>query len=539
MGEELYELPKGWTIATIGKLISLDGIFIDGDWIESKDQDPKGDVRLIQLADVGDGFYRNKSNRYLTHKKAIELNCTFLKPGDILVARMPDPLGRCCIFPGDKKSCVTVVDVCIVRTGSQGTNPSWLMYTLNSPKIRLVVASLQSGSTRKRISRSNLAQIKLPIPPLAEQHRIVTKIEELFTELDAGVELLKKLKVKLKRYRQAVLKAAVEGNLTKEWREANQGELEPASTLLERILKQRRQKWEAEQLAKMKAQGKTPKDDSWKLKYKEPVAPDTSNLPELPDGWCWANTQQLGEVQLGRQRAPKNRSKHYPTKYIRAANITEKGLDLNNILDMEFEPHERERYLLKDGDIILSEASGSPGQVGKPAIWREQLPECCFQNTVIRLRALNLSNEYLLMVFKSFYFNNLFSKIAAGVGINHLSANKFSLICVPLPPLKEQIQIFEEVERHLSVIEQLEKTINANLKRAEKLRQSILQQAFEGKLVPQYLNDEPAEQLLERIKAEKAKHEAEKKPKRQSKTKSSQPRKSQTTAIQLEINFDE
>ncbi|MFM6395314.1 MAG: hypothetical protein ACKPFF_01365, partial [Planktothrix sp.] len=114
----------------------------------------------------------------------------------------------------------------------------------------------------------NFSKIYLPLPPLPEQYRIVDKIEELFTELDAGVELLKKLKAKLKRYRQAVLKAAVEGNLTKEWREANQGKLEPASVLLERILKQRREKWEAEQLEKMKAQGKPPKDDSWKLKYK-------------------------------------------------------------------------------------------------------------------------------------------------------------------------------------------------------------------------------------------------------------------------------
>jgi type I restriction enzyme S subunit len=257
MGENLYELPKGWTTAVISELIACDGIFIDGDWVESKDQDPTGDVRLIQLADVGDGFYRNKSNRYLTSAKAIELNCTFIKSGDVLVARMPDPLGRACIFPGDSKSCVTVVDVCILRTGSQGVNPSWLMYTLNSSIVRSVVASLQSGSTRKRISRGNFAQIKLPIPPLAEQYRIVAKIEELFTQLDAGVELLKKVKAKLKRYRQTVLKAAVEGNLTKEWRTAHQGELEPASVLLERILKQRRQKWEAEQFAKMQAQGKT------------------------------------------------------------------------------------------------------------------------------------------------------------------------------------------------------------------------------------------------------------------------------------------
>jgi hypothetical protein len=96
-----------------------------------------------------------------------------------------------------------------------------------------------------------------------------------------------------------VLKAAVEGKLTKDWREAHQGELEPASVLLERILKERREKWEAEQLAQMKAKGKTTKDNSWKLKYKEPVAPDTSDLLELPEGWIWATVEQVVDVGTG------------------------------------------------------------------------------------------------------------------------------------------------------------------------------------------------------------------------------------------------
>src|SRR5262245_42265304 len=109
------ELPEGWCITTLQSLIGPDGVFTDGDWVESKDQDPDGDVRLIQLADVGDGAYRNRSTRFLTSAKAKELACTFLKKGDILVARMPDPLGRACIFPGDIKAAVTVVDVCIVR----------------------------------------------------------------------------------------------------------------------------------------------------------------------------------------------------------------------------------------------------------------------------------------------------------------------------------------------------------------------------------------------------------------------------------------
>jgi type I restriction enzyme S subunit len=533
MGEELYELPKGWTIATVGELISVDGIFIDGDWVESKDQDPRGDVRLIQLADVGDGFYRNKSNRYLTREKAIELNCTFLKPGDILVARMPDPLGRCCIFPGDKKSCVTVVDVCIVRTGSQGTNPSWLMYTLNSPQIRLVVASLQSGSTRKRISRSNFAQIKLPVPPLPEQYRIVAKIEELFTELDAGVELLKKLKVKLKRYRQAVLKSAVEGNLTKEWRTANQGKLEPASILLERILKQRREKWEAEQLAKMKAQGKTPKDDSWKLKYKEPIAPDTSELPELPDGWCYTFLNPCLSLSRGMKTGPFGSllKKHeHQTEGVPV-------LGIENIANMKFirgskihitkeKAKKLSMYDVQPGDVLVSRS----GTVGEVCVVPEDISEARISTNLMRISLFNqsISPDFFCLLFNgSPYVLSQVSELCKGSTRDFLNQDILSSIVFPIPSFTEQKKIIEEVERLFSVTNQLEKTIDSNLKRAEKLRQSILKQAFQGKLVPQDPNDEPAEKLLERIKAEKAKQTITKtKRKTQSKTQ---------LALQLEL----
>src|ERR1035441_2972954 len=110
VAKESGTLPSGWEWKTIPDLVSDDGVFIDGDWVESKDQDPNGDVRLIQLADVGDGAYRDKSDRFMTKAKAEELRCTFLSQGDVLIARMPDPLGRACIFPGDTKPSVTVVD---------------------------------------------------------------------------------------------------------------------------------------------------------------------------------------------------------------------------------------------------------------------------------------------------------------------------------------------------------------------------------------------------------------------------------------------
>ena len=178
-------LPSGWARAPIGNLVSEGGVFSDGDWVESKDQDPDGKVRLIQLADVGVGKFRDRSNRFLTSTKAAELNCTYLEPQDVLVARMPDPLGRACAFPGGLGPCVTVVDVAVLRPGQESVDPAWLMWSINSPQCSSQVAALQSGTTRKRISRRNLATIQLTVPPLEEQRRIVAAIEEHFSRLDA------------------------------------------------------------------------------------------------------------------------------------------------------------------------------------------------------------------------------------------------------------------------------------------------------------------------------------------------------------------
>jgi len=155
----------------LADLLADGGLFVDGDWVESKDQDPNGDVRLIQLADVGDGFYVDKSARFLTSQKARELKCTFLEKGDILVARMPDPLGRACIFPGEAQPCVTVVDVCIVRPSSR-VDRRWLLHAINSPAFRQQIGNHVKGTTRQRISRTNLGSIEIDVPLLTEQRRI-------------------------------------------------------------------------------------------------------------------------------------------------------------------------------------------------------------------------------------------------------------------------------------------------------------------------------------------------------------------------------
>lgn len=189
------------------QLISGDGLFSDGDWIEKKDQDVNGRVRLIQLADIGDGYFKDKSSRYVTEETASRLNCTFLEQGDILIARLPDPLGRACIFPF-KGQYITAVDIAILRIKNRLYNPRYIMYLINSPQFRKSISRYESGTTRKRISRRNLDRIQFNVPDITVQERIVSKIEELFSRLDASVAELQTAKEKLKVYRQAVLKEA-------------------------------------------------------------------------------------------------------------------------------------------------------------------------------------------------------------------------------------------------------------------------------------------------------------------------------------------
>lgn len=464
-------LPRGWASATIGELVDHDGVFVDGDWVESKDQDPNGEVKLIQLADIGDGVYQDRSNRYLTYAKANELRCTFLKTGDVLIARMPYPIGRTCIFPGDSKHCVTVVDVCIVRTGYQGANHRWLMYAINSPLVRLAIASLQSGSTRKRISKSKIAKLELPVPPFAEQHRIVAKIEEQFTKLDAGVELLQKVKAQLKRHRQAVLKAAMEGKLTAEWRETHKGELEPASVLLERILKERCEKWEAEHLAQMKEKGKIPTDDKWKEKYKEPVGPDTNKLQEIPKEWIWTCLGQVFEVYVG--ATPSRKKTEYwegNIPWISSGEVAFCRIRKTRETISELGLHNSSTVIHPPGTVLLG-MIGEGKTRGQAAIL--EISACNNQNSAaIRVSERGLPSEFVYYYLERTY--ELTRTLGSGNNQPALNKTRVKLMLFALPPLAEQQKIVEEVERRLSVADEIEKTVDAELKRAERLRQSIL-----------------------------------------------------------------
>lgn len=494
MSDDRDALPKGWRAACLPDLIGPDGMLTDGDWVESKDQDPNGEVRLTQLADIGDGEFRDRSHRFLTIERAAALGCTFLQKGDVMVARMPDPLGRACIFPGDDRPCVTAVDVCLIRPGGGPVSSRWLMNFINAPAYRAAIADLQAGSTRKRISKKNLCSIPLPVPPAPEQLRIVNAIESYLTRLDDAVATLERVQRNLKRYRASVLTAAVEGRLVPTEAQLGRAEgrdYEPASVLLDHILAERRRRWETSERGG---------------RYLEPVAPSTSDLPELPEGWCWATLDGVadlkGGITKGQRRGPTDVLRD--VAYLRVANVQRGRIDLSVVKTIPATEAEIDELRLHPGDVLFNEG-GDRDKLGRGWVWNGELPECIHQNHVFRARILTAD---LHPKFLSWYGNTagqqyFFEEGKQTTNLASINLTKLRRLPVPIPPLAEQTRIVEEVERLLSLANEADLLVDVDARRCARLRQSILKWAFEGRLADQDHNDEPASVLLARIKTER------------------------------------
>ena len=487
----LSELPDGWVWTTLEAISEI----ILGQSPPSSTYNADG---------KGLPFYQGKlefGETYPTPQKWCTAPKKNAEKGDVFISvRAPvGPTNLC-----SEKSCIGR-GLAAIR-GLSGIEPFFILYLIRAYKDEL--AGKGVGTTFNAITGNQLKTFEIPLPPLPEQHRIVAKIEELFAKLDAGINELHKAQSQLKRYRQSVLKAAFEGKLTEAWRTEHQGEIEPASVLLERILKERREKWEAEQLKQMQAKGKMPKDDKWKVKYKEPVAPDTGDLPELPEGWKWIKLEQVTDL-ITKGSSPRWQGFNYVDKgilFLRSQNVGWGGLNLSNIayLPEAFNKKER-KSILETGDVLLNLVGAS---IGRAAIASDELEGANMNQAValIRLVKDGLDNKFLMNYLISPEAQSTIHGKKVDVARANLSLTDVSEFAVPLPPLPEQQAIVSEVESRLSVADEVEKTITAELKRAEQLRQSILKKAFSGKLVPQDPNDEPASVLLERIKAEKSQH---------------------------------
>ena len=221
--------------------------------------------------------------------------------------------------------------------------------------------------------------------------------------------------------------------------------------------------------------------------------------------WERVRLSEIAEVRLGRQRSPKRAAGPHMRPYMRAANVTWNGISLHDVKEMDFTPAEFETYALRRGDLLLSEASGSASEVGKPAIWNDEVADCCFQNTLIRVRAPEPLVPFLHLHFYKDALTGEFARAARGVGIHHLGARTLSDWQIHLPLLDEQRRIVETVNSYFTRLDEVTETIAGQIvagqfgTRIARLRQSILKSAFEGKVTHRDTHEEPARAILERF----------------------------------------
>jgi type I restriction enzyme S subunit len=461
------ELPKGW------RWVSLRGIAdIAGGVTKGQKRRPNERVRRVpylRVANVQRGYLDLTEVKEIEASEA-EVESLRLRPGDVLFNEGGDrdKLGRGWVWNGELPECVHQNHVFRARLRDSSDSAKFISYYGNSAGQKYFYDQGKHTTNLASINLTRLGALPIPLPPPDEQRRIVAEIEKHFTRLEAGVAALRRVQANLKRYRAAVLKAACEGRLVPTeaaLAKAEDREFETGEELLARILTERRQNWQS------------------RGQYKEPATPNTTKLTQLPAGWTWATVEQLStRVQYGSSAKTNEDSAGVPV--LRMGNIQEGRFDFDKLKYLPKAHDEFPELLLARGDLLFNRTN-SAELVGKTAVFKDTPRPCSFASYLIRVRF----GSKCVPDIVSYFINSVFGRrwiadvVSQQVGQANVNGTKLQLLPVPLPPLAEQTRIVAEVERRLSVVEELEAVVSANLQRATRLRQSILQKAFTGELV--------------------------------------------------------
>jgi type I restriction enzyme S subunit len=425
--------------------------------------------------------------------------------GDVIMAKITPCMenGKTAVVPElPGQVCFGSTEFHVIRR-EKGVTSSWIARYLHQHDVRRAAQRQMTGGVgQMRVPASFLEDLRIPLAPSAEQTRVTDALDELFSDLDEGVAALKRVEEKLILYRASVLKAAVEGTLTAEWR-LQHPHIEPASELLKRILVERRHRWEEEQLHKFKEKGQElPKN--WKAKYKEPVAPNTNDLPPLPEGWCWSCGDALFSFITSGSRGWARYYADEGSLFIRMGNLDHGSIRLNLTEKQRVNPptgSEGLRTRVEPMDILISITA----DVGMVALAPDEIEEAYINQHIALARPVLPE----LGTFVAWYLvcpsggQKRLKDLQRGATKVGLGLDDIRNAAIPLPPLAEQEIIADAAEAQLSVVDYLEDKIETKLKSAHALRQAILRHAFTGQLVPQDPNDEPASELLKRIAAER------------------------------------
>lgn len=505
----LYIIPKSWKWATLEEITDT----TSGGTPKRTNKDYwNGSINWLKSGELNDG-YINAVQETITEEGLKKSSAKVFEAGTLLMAMYGATVGRLGILKVDTS---TNQAVCAIFNRFNLFNNEYVFFYLKYTRQQMLEDSF--GGAQPNLSQGYINNITIPFAPLNEQKKIVTKIEKIFSNLDNSDKYLIHLEKQLKRYRQSVLKSAFEGKLTREWRE-KQTNLESSLELLEKIKIERIEYIDLEVRKKFKD-----KTEKWITeKVKKEVDKFYNNLKPInneekpftiPNKWSWVRLNELSKkITDGTHHSPVN----LPIgefKYITAKHIKNNEIIFKDLTYVTEKVHNEiySRCNPEYGDLLLIKDGATTGVCTINTLEEEF---SMLSSVALIKNFSNINSKFILNFLKSSVLNTLIRRDMKGVGITRITLTQLKSFIFPTCSLLEQIEIVKEIEKHTSIINKLETVVQKSVKESKRLRQSILKQAFEGKLVEQDSYDESAEILLEKIA--KAKEEYKKALKRNKK----------------------
>jgi type I restriction enzyme S subunit len=481
-----WTLPNGWVQALVSEIYDIIGGGTPSTKVEEYWQ---GDIPWISSADIH-GPRDIRPRRGIT-KSAIENSATSLVPAGSLIVVTRVGLGKVAL--ADTSICFSQDSQALVGS-SDFVLPDYAIYYLSQAV--QVFKYRSRGTTIAGVTKKQLADLPFALPPLPEQRRIVVEIETQFTRLDAAVAALERAQANLKRYRASVLKAACEGRLVPTENDLAHQEGRTYETA-------------QELLARLPKVGDKRRRRAGRL-WGAGVVPDLSEeqKQKIPPGWYWVKVNELGPdpdevVQVGPMSM---KSREFADAGVPVFNVGCVQWDFLDESKLNFLPPDKaerfERYRIKADDLLFTRS----GYVGRCAIATDRHDRWLMTFHLLRVRVgpdVCLPKYLRIALEGAPHIKKQIDDATVGTTRKGFNTRLLATLDIPLPPLAEQRRIVAEVERRLSLVGALEASVEAALARAGRLRQAVLKQAFEGRLVPQDPDDEPASVLLERIRAER------------------------------------
>jgi type I restriction enzyme S subunit len=397
-----------------------------------------------------------------------------------------------------------------------GIDARYIYYFVSSDRFRRDAEHNMTGAVgQRRVPKNWLANQKLPLPPRAEQDRIASKLDELFSELDSGIDRLTAARQQLNNYRYAILKYAFEGKLSAQWRNDNKLEQISASDVLKLINDERASgasgtPKKPSRVTKATAKGALKQAEALQAvgEIAAGTVIDGVELPELPFGWAWVLYGELCSlVKNGISEKPVGSS---GDKIFRISAVRPFEFDLNDFRYIDNSSGKYDSYRLSSGDLVFTRYNGSRAYVGVCAEYKGN-GEHLFPDKLVQTK---IASKYTISGFLEKALNSGASRqfverrIRTTAGQSGVSGGDIKSIPVPICGLNEQLHVQELLDAELTRTTHLIAEIDTRIQQAGVLRSSILKRAFSGMLLPQHPEDEPAADLLKKIRREEERNGA-------------------------------